>query len=301
LLYSEYVQHPKYFIVIATCLLFIGAGCFRKPEPLTVLPEKPDSTSKDLTGDFVVTPTELNRLFILNDSASCTLAITYPELDPDQWPTEVLNEYTQAISGFISQTLGVTTPATTFAELPALADDYIQNCETEIQTEYQNLTTADDELYTNLQRTTEIVYAVELNSAPRLSVGLNQYSYTGGAHPNQRQVYFNLDREADKLLTLGDVIAADKFLEFERYEKTQLLANNRDMLYPENAASYEEIIADTQASITPELITSYGQRTNFYLTPTSLITYYNAYEIAPYAAGLISVEMPLVDIQTYLK
>lgn len=301
LVYCTYVKHPKYLTVIATCLLFVGAGCFRKPVQPTVLPEQPDRGSENMAGDFSVTPVEIKKEFSLNDYGACKITLSYPQLQAEDWSVATKAQFDQQLASFIAQALDSTAAIQNPAELEQLADKYLSDCQTEITREYNELTTADDQLYTNLKRNIELVYSVELNTAPRLTIGLAEYSYTGGAHPNQQQLFFNLDHDLDKLLTLGDVIAPDKLLAFEQYEKAQLLADNRSNLYPENAAAYDTLI-ETVSTPTPEnQLATYGSQTNFYLTPTSLITYYNAYDIAPYAAGPITVELPLENLREFLK
>ncbi len=52
---------------------------------------------------------------------------------------------------------------------------------------------------------------------------------------------------------------------------------------------------------TQDQLAAYGLINNFYLTPTAIVTYYNTYEIAPFAAGLITIELPFCEIQNLLS
>ncbi len=282
--------------VVVTSLLLTGAGCFRTESQLTVLPDQPARESVNLPGEIDIQSAQIKKDFTLNEFASCTISITYPVFPSGDLPEKVALQTDHELSHFIASALGYTAEIDGTYKLEELADDYLANCQTEITDEYSNLSSNGEELFTNLKRTVEIVYNVKLNEYHLVSIGLDEYSYTGGAHPNQNMMYLNIDRGGDRLLVLGDIIDAEHLKSFNQFEKSKLLVDNRDSLYPEITTEYEVLIADQTQLTAEQQLAAYGSFKNFYLTPTSIITYYNGYDIAPYAAGPIFVEIPYSDI-----
>lgn len=117
--------------------------------------------------------------------------------------------------------------------------------------------------------------------------------YSGGAHPNYVQKAYNLDLSTQKQLSLADVVfpeSADTLrqqvlLQLEKQfgglEESGLYAD-----YPEIVASYFAI-----SDLTPY----------WYFTGNGLVIYFNCYDIAPYAAGIIKVELFYEDLYGLLK
>ncbi|MEK7183608.1 MAG: RsiV family protein [Patescibacteria group bacterium] len=286
--------------LLLTSLLITGAGCFKTPEP-TVLPEQPERESENMVGDVPIETVEIQKDFVLNEFAECKVHISYPSFGSSYLPPLVSAQSEHEMSQFIAAALNYNEDVNSMSELEEIANAYVEICRSEIESEYNNLATAGEELFMNLKRTVDIVYNIKLNQFHLLTVGLDEYSYTGGAHSNQRMQYINIDRGGDQLLSLDDIIKPEHLKVFLQYEKAQLLADNRESLYPEVADEYDALIEDLAVLTSEQQLDTYGSDTNFFLTPTSIVTYYNSYDIAPYAAGPIFVEIPFTDIKDYIS
>lgn len=281
-------------------LLLTGAGCFKSAEPV-VLPDMPDREPDIIVGDFALQTVKIEKSFVLNEYAECVVDIAYPDIIGANLPPTVANEADTLVARFIATALGSTEDMNSTSELDSLAQGWIEDCQNSIESEYTSLSDGGEELFTNLKRKIDIVYNITLNDYHLLTIGLDEQSYTGGAHPSQSTTYINIDRGGNQLLSLEEIIAPEHLKAFLQYEKTKLLATQRDNLYPEIVEEYDAFISNQATMTTEAQQTTYGDRDDFYLTPTSIVTYYNSYDIAPYAAGLITVELPYAEVKDYIN
>ena len=109
--------------------------------------------------------------------------------------------------------------------------------------------------------------------------------YSGGSHPNSVQVAYNLDISGQRILRLEDVIdegAAEELARLVRAgvdEKFAVIDGGNGLF-----EDYGDIIAGSMV---------YGNMTPYwYLNDQGLVIFYNQYELGPYAAGIIKVELP---------
>lgn len=117
--------------------------------------------------------------------------------------------------------------------------------------------------------------------------------YSGGAHPSSLQTAYNLDLVRKTQLRLEDVILPEGESVIRQSVQNELEHRFMDgdtlMLY--------EGYTDTLDSML-----SYGTMTqNWYLNQEGLVIYFNQYEIAPYAAGIIKVEIPYTELEDVLQ
>ena len=116
--------------------------------------------------------------------------------------------------------------------------------------------------------------------------------YSGGSHPNAVQTAYNLDIDDQRLLTLEDVI-----LESAAPELAKLVRAGVDEKFTmiDGGNGLFEDYGDT---IDNSML--YGNMTPYwYMNDKGLVIFYNQYELGPYAAGIIKVEVPyesLTDI-----
>ena len=116
--------------------------------------------------------------------------------------------------------------------------------------------------------------------------------YSGGSHPNSVQTAYNLDIDDQRLLTLEDVI-----LESAAPELAKLVRAGVDEKFTmiDGGNGLFEDYGDT---IDNSMV--YGNMTPYwYMNDRGLVIFYNQYELGPYAAGIIKVELPyesLTDI-----
>ena len=105
--------------------------------------------------------------------------------------------------------------------------------------------------------------------------------YSGGTHPNSVQMAWNLDINNSRILRLEDVIAPDAAQELEGMVRSVI----------EERFAGIGLFDDYSESIRSSMV--YGAMTPYwYLNDRGLVIFYNQYELAPYAAGIIKVELP---------
>lgn len=116
--------------------------------------------------------------------------------------------------------------------------------------------------------------------------------YAGGTHPNAVQTAYNLDIAGQRTLKLEDVIredAADALCSLVRQAVDEkFMPLGEGSLYEDYASTIEQSMA-------------YGSMTSYwYFTADGLVVFYNQYELGPYAAGIIKVELPYEDLTDIL-
>ena len=117
--------------------------------------------------------------------------------------------------------------------------------------------------------------------------------YSGGSHPNSVQVAYNLDIANQRVLRLEDIIEEKAAPELARMvregvdEKFAVIDGGNGLF-----EDYSDTIANSML---------YGNMTAYwYLNDTGLVIFYNQYELGPYAAGIIKVELPYADLEGIL-
>lgn len=119
------------------------------------------------------------------------------------------------------------------------------------------------------------------------------YVYSGGTHPNAVQTAYNLDMEKCVMLTLEDVI----------FEGSAGALG--EMVYDQVTAKFQQLGEYALFEDYPTTIANsmeYGNMTAYwYLNDTGMVIFYNQYMLGPYAAGIISVEIPYADLEGILK
>lgn len=112
-------------------------------------------------------------------------------------------------------------------------------------------------------------------------------SYTGGAHGNYGVVGYNFDSRTGKELLLTDLIA-DKEALYERLLKLLDERYGADQMLFEG---YEETVRD---QVFENEVGGYPMSLTWTLGRDGMTVYFEQYVIAPYAAGLLTVEIPYV-------
>lgn len=109
--------------------------------------------------------------------------------------------------------------------------------------------------------------------------------YSGGSHPNSVQVAYNLDIANQRVLKLEDII-----LEQSAPALAKLV---REAVDDKFAVIDGEIGLFEDYGETIDNSMAYGVMTPYwYLNNQGLVIFYNQYELGPYAAGIIKVELP---------
>lgn len=117
--------------------------------------------------------------------------------------------------------------------------------------------------------------------------------YSGGTHPNSAQTAYNLDIANRRLLRLEDVIAEGAAPALAKLVRE---AVDRKFAPIDGGNGLFDDYADTI-----EISMNYGNMTPYwYLNDVGLVIFYNQYELGPYAAGIIKVELPYGELDGIL-
>jgi hypothetical protein len=124
-------------------------------------------------------------------------------------------------------------------------------------------------------------FDVTLNRNNMLSITQLDYSNTNGAHPNTVRSSKTFDMAENKELSLKDVLGMNET------DTTSYVKDKFDEYVKKNAGENADYYKGVEGSMLKAV--------NFCLTDTSLVMYYNPYDILPYAAGVPKVEVPYTD------
>ena len=126
----------------------------------------------------------------------------------------------------------------------------------------------------------EVIY----QSSEVISVAINSYLNTGGAHGNMNITLYNFDGQDGDLLTLDDIVKdQDALTEFVRPYFEKAIKEKR-------SSNIEEYFFDE----------GFHLPANIGLNDDGVLFLYNIYEIGPYAFGMTEFTIPFDDIQTFL-
>ena len=135
-----------------------------------------------------------------------------------------------------------------------------------------------------LETTADTLHA----SSKALTVKMETYAYTGGAHPNSSLTYYTFDRETGRLLTLADMVSDTTALlgvlerEFRQHQKLLPLTSLEEQGY---------FLRDGHFFLPA----------NVGASRDGLVFYYNPYEIAAYAIGPIRITVPYEKLSGILR
>lgn len=165
--------------------------------------------------------------------------------------------------------------ATIEETMAALAD----SLETEWKAEMAEQIAYDPEFRDMLQYNYNIEGSpVENGNDSILSYQTSLDTYLGGAHGSYVVSYYNFDKKTGKLLNIHDIIP-------EEAEMFALMAMEEQLCKDWGAKDLADLQEKTGITMLGDLYLT----NNFLLKNDSILFLFNQYEIAPYAAGLISV------------
>ena len=121
-----------------------------------------------------------------------------------------------------------------------------------------------------------------------ISVRMRESSYTGGAHPNGGDFGYTFDTKTGELITLGDiVIDKEAFIDFAKnYIISSIEAEGSEAMYYEDYQGNIGNLFDDQC---------------WYMTDTGISFVANPYLLAPYAAGVLTFNIPYSQLEGKLK
>ncbi|MFN3872945.1 MAG: DUF3298 and DUF4163 domain-containing protein [Ignavibacterium sp.] len=130
-------------------------------------------------------------------------------------------------------------------------------------------------------------FRVTFNSSDFLSIVLDYYEFTGGAHGNYYSVGYNIRTSDGEVLSLPDILKTNSLEALSEFVSEEILN-----MFDANSLNEAGLFED-------ELNISDDQ--DFYIIPNALVIQFDPYEIAPYAMGSIDVEIPFTKIKNLLK
>lgn len=133
----------------------------------------------------------------------------------------------------------------------------------------------------------ETGYQVEYNTTNFLSLTLNHYQYTGGAHGNYFAVGYNINMDDGSILTLNDIIQEGS-IDLLTYECEEYILETYQANSLMEAGLFEN-----------EITISIDQ--DFYIINGAIVLQFDPYEIGPYAMGEINAEIQFEKIADILK
>lgn len=134
----------------------------------------------------------------------------------------------------------------------------------------------------------ELIGKKDFENNKILTYSVTSFTFFGGAHPNSFLSYLNIYKDSPHCATLNDIFkpgfenALNKIIEAKfRWQKK--LDASKPLT---NGGLFEDKIA---------------YNTNFAFLGDKIRFYYNPYEIAPYAMGGITIEIPLSELKDILN
>lgn len=119
-------------------------------------------------------------------------------------------------------------------------------------------------------------YKVTLQQSPLLSLYLNYYQYTGGAHGIYTWKANTFDLKQKKVLRLADLFQKNSnYKDTIRAEIVRQIKQNESIYFPDAA---EKVMST--------------KKFNYFLEPDNLVIYFSLYEIAPYVSGIPQFRIP---------
>ena len=112
-------------------------------------------------------------------------------------------------------------------------------------------------------------------------------SYSGAMHGSKSSVAVNYDMMTGDVLTLGSIMHKDATKE----DFIALIVNKLEVIAQE-CYLYD----DYQSGVRNRFDTDENLYEDFYFTSTGLCFFFSPYEIAPYASGIITVEIPYYEL-----
>lgn len=212
----------------------------------------------------------------VTDQGPCvSLHFIYPEFAGDEKLIQSLRRWTQKQ---IYQPGDSTTPEPNLEELSnEWFNDYNQ-----YSREIQGYN-----ISWSLERRVEVV----LDTRNIISLHFNEYSFTGGAHPVQIDIFRSFEKPDGAILTLNDLTYDDAQLEQLKVMAEEQFRFSYELLEDDNLEDAGFHFLDGEFYLTE----------NFAFTDFGLLFYYNVYEVAPYATGPIAVELSYDDLENILR
>lgn len=155
---------------------------------------------------------------------------------------------------------------------------------------------ADTEVPHWFSQTYSLVTFVEEGHGGTINASANWFVDMGGAHPNQWSRWMNFDFETGRLLTKEDVFLPSAQADIETLLFDNLMLQVGAQFPDETLSTLEDLQQKGFLQMTNMYIPD-----NFLLSKKGVLFLFNRYDIAPYSAGEIVIEVPYEDIGQWMK
>lgn len=138
-----------------------------------------------------------------------------------------------------------------------------------------------------LERRIEVVYS----TANLISLHLYEYSFSGGAHPSEIELFRSFALPEGRIINLRDLTYDNFYL------------NRLEQLAEEQYRyTYELLEGDPLADSGSNFLEGdFRLPENFAFTRYGLLFHFNPWEVAPYVTGPITIELSYEDLETILR
>lgn len=137
--------------------------------------------------------------------------------------------------------------------------------------------------YPVMQYEVILTYEITLNQANIVSLYMDNYTFTGGAHGNTIRQSKNWNLQQACQIPISYFYEEDPYyiLDILKHINTEI----KERIH-KNEASYFDNYC--------QLVIDTFQLENYYVTPTHLVVFFQQYDIAPYATGIPTFSIPFV-------
>lgn len=205
-------------------------------------------------GQYNITPSRLEKTVTYGDNVLMTITCVYPVIENSE-----NNEFIDKIN----------------KKYRDMADNFSADIEKEYSSDAENM-------FENLENYTpmnfELTYNVNTNRKDIISITTADYRNSNGAHPYTLSSSVTYDMSDEKELSLYDV------LDGTESEIDDAVCEGFTELLTENGIEMTDEQVNTVKNAAPIV--------NWYVKDGSIVLYYNQYDIAPYAFGVPTIEIP---------
>jgi len=261
----------KQFLPLFCFVLLIGVGCSSDPEPTDPEPVEKAYTMYSFERKSSSCATDSNRCAVFKAE--------FPLLRSEMAGPNTANTINATVRKEVVSASGLVNPD----EGPT-----VQSLEDQCMRFFN-----DYQEYLNYGNMSAMPWSMEtmgkvIHQSPDIwNVALENYQFTGGAHPNTHTVYLNFDLDSGKLLHWSDVLADSLgFVHLAEAAFRKVWDISEEVNLEEAGFFWGE---------------AFHPPANFSLEEEGLRLYYNTYEIAPYALGPTDYILPYDQLQDVLK
>ena len=260
----------KKYIMLVLCIVCLLAGCSQERNDITIFPT---TTIPDGMGASTEYETLEGNLFAVSVPVSTECIY--------------LNDGTELFYK-TRQYMQLTHPNTNVADRIIL--DFLNRIDAAGSDSDRILTAAKNEYVyqsTWFPYFHQVIYSPTRIDSSVLSLYGTQSSYSGGTHSSMSCLAANYDMSTGDTLTLGSILHKDAPIEnliLRILEKLAIISESSIMF-----DDYENVVRN-------RFHDNESLYQDFYFTTTGLNFFFQPYEIAPYASGIITVEIPYDEL-----